>query len=256
MIAEAIKEIQALTQRSEKADICQFTTELFDGQTQTYMRLLEPGPHGRKLGGILTPPRPASLSLTTLTGLVDAIKAGAAGDMSKRLVHVEDYLKVAVKSTYSDPFGIRDTLLQATYKPNGAFQFDTYYNDPEKFIIALQAGFYMNDDAVYVQKIASGLVAVQGELSTEDDGFSQKVAIKTGEIRTKEAHIKPRVKLIPRRTFDEAAPVESEFLVRLKADPMSIAIFSVDGTKWQGECMRSIAKWLKENLPAETPIVA
>ena len=128
--------------------------------------------------------------------------------------------------------------------------------DPEKFIIALQAGFYTTEELLYVKRVASGLNVIVGEIGTQDDGFSQKVTTKQGEIKTRENDIKPTVKLIPRRTFDEAAPVESEFLLRLKAAPLGIALFSVDGTKWQGQCMQSIKIWLQQALGSAVPVLA
>ena len=36
----------------------------------------------------------------------------------------------------------------------------------------------------------------------------------------------------------------------------AIAIFAVDGTKWQGECMRAIADYLRKHLPENSVILA
>ena len=65
--------------------------------------------------------------------------------------------------------------------------------------------------------------------------------------------------MIPLRTFAECNPVESEFLIRFQQtrdQTPSIALFDLEGTKWQGELMRSIKKYLVENLPAEVPVLA
>lgn len=259
MIEAAIEKIRQLVLQKENLPLIEVVPGVFDGTTTSYTHKVKTTAHGRELGEVIQPPRPAALEVSTLTGFVDAIRAGVAGSLDRRVIHVEDYLKVTAKNAYPDIHGFRDTVLRATHKPLGVFNFGDYYSDPEKFIIALQAGFYMNDDAVYVQRVASGLAAVHGAVGTQDDGFSQQITVKRGEVRTSEVQVKPRIKLIPRRTFDEAAPVESEFLLRLKqaADGMpSIAIFSVDGTKWQGECMQSIKDWLGKNLPAGVSIIA
>jgi hypothetical protein len=253
VIKEAIEYIEHLTQRAYHKALIEPTSEPFDGLLCSYMREVVPGQFGPKLGPIVTPPRAAKLEVKTLTGFLDAIRSGAGGKLDGRIVHVEDYLNVALKSAYSDVFGVRDTVLKATYTPLNIFKFGHYYDDPQEFIIALNGAFLMNEEAVYVQRVASGLAVVQGAVSTADDGFSQTIVVKQGEVRTSEATIKPRVKLIPRRTFDEAAPAESEFLLRLKgtSPTPSIALFYVDGTRWQGELMESIRKHLVKHLPDE-----
>ena len=216
---------------------------------------------GRELGDMLTPPRPSTLFVSTLTGFLDAIKAGVAGAIGgsqTTIVHVEDYLKVSVKSQSCDIYGVRETLLTATHKPIDAFNFDTFYNDPARFIIALQVAFHQTEELLYLIKVASNLKA-GNSVSVQDDGFSQTVTLKAGAVSTAEVKIKPRIKLIPIRTFPEAAPVESEFLIRFKQTPdqtPSIALFNVDGTKWQGETMQAIKSYLAKNLPASTPILA
>jgi hypothetical protein len=107
-------------------------------------------------------------------------------------------------------------------------------------------------------KIASNLKA-GNTVHMEDDGFSQTVTLKAGEVSTAEVKIPPRITLIPLRTFPEAPPAESQFLIRFKQTPdqtPGIALFNVDGTKWQGDTMRAIKIYLEKNLPKGTPILA
>jgi hypothetical protein len=62
------------------------------------------------------------------------------------------------------------------------------------------------------------------------------------------------VPLIPWRTFREAAPVESRFLLRLqqvKDAPPNVALFEID-QKWKLDTVQSVAAWLREALPAAT----
>ncbi|HEV2322009.1 MAG TPA: hypothetical protein VGT42_06540, partial [Gammaproteobacteria bacterium] len=152
----------------------------------------------------------------------------------------------------------RDTVVKAEHKPATPFVFDTFYADPSKFIIALNASFLVTEELVQLQRLASAMTA-KSEIGTQDDGFSQTVTVKRGEVTTAEVKLKPRCKLVPMRTFDEAAPVESEFLVRLKQTEQgvpAIALFSVDGTKWQGQCMQSIKNWLQQALGTAVPVLA
>jgi hypothetical protein len=259
MIREAIQEIVELTKQGETLDLTLPITAKFDGVPTSYTAKVKPTNHGRELGEIITPFRPSNLSVTTLTGFLDAIKAGCAGDLaSGRVIHVESYLQVAIKSAYADEFGVRDTFVTATHTPAGSFTFDQYYSDLARFIIGLQVNFLQTEELLYLIKIASNLKA-GNTVQVDDDGFGQTVTLKTGEVSTVEKKIERHVKLIPLRTFAECNPVESEFLIRFQQtrdQTPSIALFDLEGTKWQGELMRSIKKYLVENLPAEVPVLA
>lgn len=212
---------------------------------------------GCTLGELLTPPRPSTLMVSTLTGFVDAITAKAVGEAAG-IVHVEDYLTVSAKSAVCDVYGVRDTLLTAKHKPVDAFRFDEYYADPARFIIGLQVAFLQTEELLYLIKVASNLKA-GNSVQAADDGFSQTITLKAGEVSTAEVKIQPRIKLVPLRTFSEAAPVTSEFLIRFKQTPEqtpAIALFNVDGTKWQGETMQAIKAYLAKSLPKSTTIIA
>jgi len=243
MIAEAISYIEALTKRGEQKPLTE--------EVKSFTYRTEPTEHGRKLGAVIEPFRPVKLEVSTLTGLVDAIKGGVHGPDTGKIIHIEDYLTVAVKSAVCDEYGKRDTLLVAKYQPLNAFAFDQYYTDPQKFIIQFQVAFHINDpDGAYLIRLASNLTA-GSEINVADDGVNQTVKLKAGEVKTLEHNLKPRVKLLPRTTFDEVAPVEREFLIRLKQTPdqtPAIALFAVDGTKWQGENMQAIKKYLTGEL--------
>ena len=168
------------------------------------------------------------------------------------------------KDTANDIYGARDTMLTAQCPAPDAFVFDQYYSDPAKFIIGLKVAFLQTDELLYLIRVASNLKA-GNSVSAQDDGFSQTITLKAGEVSTAEVKIKPRIKLIPIRSFSElyfaegGRAVESDFLIRFKQTPdqtPSIALFNVDGTRWQGEIMRSIKDYLAKNLPEGLPILA
>lgn len=248
MIAEAIQEVQNLALRTVDKPLLE-AIPYSDGKV--FNHRIEPTEHGRKLGAVIEPFRPAKLEVSTLTGFIDAIKSGLGGAPERNLIHIEDYLTVTVKSTLCDDFGKRDTLLVAKYVPGTPFTFDAFYTDLPKFLIHFQASFFMSDpDGPYVIRLASNLTA-QSSVHAADDGINQVVTLKTGEVKTAEHNLKPKVKLIPRATFDEISPVEREFLIRLRQSPdqaPAIALFAVDGTKWQGDNMQSIKNYLKSQL--------
>jgi hypothetical protein len=265
MIQEAITKIVELTRQAEQRDkITLQLTGSYDGNAQTYEYSVDPTANGPKLGEALKPFRPAKLQVATLTGFVDAIAAGIAGapgnpSPAGRIVHVEDYLTVSLKSALCDVYGVRDTFLTAKYAPAGDFKFNEYQSG-ELFLIGLSTCFLRidGDDTEYVTKIASNLKAGD-TVHSQDDGVNQSVTLKMGQVETVEHTLKNRIKLTPIRTFYEAAPVETEFLLRLKPSggglPM-IALFPLGGTRWQGESMLSIKSYLGSNLAAGTVILA
>ena len=261
-LTEAITKIQQLAINADHNPLFTHSVTLpYNGEQKSYDFETVAGENGRTLGDAVQPFRPDTLKVSTLTGFLDAINAGACGDVrSGKIIHVEDFLNVSVKSVVSDNYGVRDTLLRATHTPIDAFKFDVFYDDPQKFIIALQVAFLQTDDLLYLIQIASNLKA-GASVQTNDDGFSQTLTVKAGEVRTIDVPMKPRLKLIPLRSFAEANesnPVESEFLVRFqqgRAEQPTIALFSIDGTKYKGEIMRSIKRYLEKNLLG-VPILA
>jgi hypothetical protein len=266
-LQELGNQIERLTRATDTDPLLFAEATLSDGSVRLYETTVH-STGSRQLGKELTPPRPAKLVVSTLTGFVDAVKASVAGEgLAGRIVHVEDFLTVSVKSTKCDEYGIRDTLLTAKHVPLDAFVYGEFYTDPAKFIIALQTAFYNMEENAGKANPSNlmWLIAVVSHLRSgdqceiEDDGKAQTVTIKQGEVGSADVTIPPRIKLTPRSTFDEAAPVEREFLLRFKQTPAgspSVALFAVDGTKWQGECMRSIAHYLKGHLPTDAVILA
>jgi hypothetical protein len=261
-LKDTVQKLQEMTLAASDKPLTEAITLNFLDAANSYQAKVETSQNGsRKLGEIIQPFRPPKLEVTTLTGFIDAIKSGVAGDIkSNKVIHVEDYLTVSVKETVSDAYGIRNTLLKATHTPIDAFRFDVYYDDPQKFIIALQIAFVPDQQLLDIIKLTSVLKAGRS-IETNDDGFSQTITVKQGEVGTADVKIPPRVKLIPLRSFSEANesnPVSSEFLLRFKANAESlpaIALFSVDGNKYKGQIMQSIKHYLAKHLP-DVPILA
>jgi hypothetical protein len=251
--AEFVTAIRDLTHQGETQPL----TEQIALNGKTYLYRNNPTEYGRTLGDIIGPPKTQALPVTTLTGFVDAIKAeGFAPEAF--IVHVEDFLTVALKMRSADQYGFRTTYVKATHTPTGVFKFDDYYSDIPKFLIHLQSTFLTTDALLYVIKLASNLKAANS-VQTQDDGFSQSIVVKTGEVSTAEVKVQPRVKLIPMRTFPEAAAVESEFLIRFTQTPgqaPAVGLFDVSGKVWQGQSMIAIKTWLAGEIDAKFPIIA
>jgi hypothetical protein len=69
----------------------------------------------------------------------------------------------------------------------------------------------------------------------------------------------PRISLRPYRTFREIDPVESDFLLRFKAQKDSlpqVALIPVDAGRWKTDTALMVRHWLTTNLPDETKVIA
>lgn len=261
MIAEAINEVERLVHAGELTPkLSEPVTLPWEGTDESYLFRTKIESNGaRGLGDVVKPFYPPILKSTTLTGFMDSVEADAGGDLKDKIVHVEDYLTVHLKQLKSDRWGVRHTLLTAVHTPIDAFVFDQFCTDPSKFIIGLQVAFLQTDELLNLIKLVSVLKA-GNSVQTNDDGFTQTVTVKQGEIGAADVKMPPRVKLVPIRTFSEANAVQTEFLVRFKQTPdqtPAVALFNVDGTKWKGDTMRAIKSYLeKQEALKGVPIIA
>jgi hypothetical protein len=196
-----------------------------------------------------------TLTLNTLSGLVAAYKAGL-DDLPARDVafSILSPVAVALESIKADDFGHRHIFGAAQHKEDSGFQFNRFY-PPEEFLIAFRAGFLFNEMATKVQQLCSSLTA-ESSVEVADDGMSQMVTVKQGAVTRSAVQLPPEIPLIPWRTFREVNPVESKFLLRMKAVKDSlphIALFEIDG-KWKLDTVQSIHDYITENLPEATVI--
>lgn len=250
--ADFVNAIEALSQRANTQELVQ-EIEVQPGQTFVYRS--NATDNGRNLGDIIMPPQAAPLSVTTLTGFRDAISKYVPETTT---VHVESSACVSLIASQVDAWGRRATYVTAKYQPLNIFSYDRYYDDLPMFIVHLQSAFLQTDNLLYVIRIASNLKS-GNTIQTTDDGFSQTLVLKRGEVETAEVKVAPRIKLIPVRSFPEAAPVESEFLIRFKqngAGAPTVALFDCDGGKWKGEQMAAIKTWLSSQIDSGFAIIA
>lgn len=196
----------------------------------------------------LTWPKPALL-LGSLSGLVTAYKAKAGKLGARVALHVVNHLQVDLIDLDENEVGKRLVYATAKHAPDTSFQFDTYM-DPEPFLLKFRASFYFNNEAVKVQQLCS-TVASGSAVAVADDGISQEVTVKSGTI-TKAPVTLPAdgIPLIPWRTFRDANPVESKFLLRMRGvkDGLpQIALFEIDG-RWKIDTVNSIRSYLAGEL--------
>ena len=222
-----------------------------------------PSQHGLQIGKqIITPhPRPPieepTLRVLTLTGLVDAYEARVDGFPEEVAVHVIDPVTVSLVSLRADEFGRRHEFVRAVCEEQIPFQFGTFMAS-EKFLIDIQSSFLPDDNVIALQKVACSLTS-ESSVQVQDDGFSQRVTVKTGGVTHSDVSVPPRIVLYVYRTFREIDPVRGDFMFRMKGNPGSIpsvTLMDIDAGRWKLNTMGLVKSWLEENLPDGATIIA
>jgi hypothetical protein len=252
--AEAINAIAELEKRAGAHEI----TKSLKIDDETFEYKILAGQHGRALGDIVAPPRPGVIEVSTLSGLVDAINVCEMAKPEDCVLQVGDTLTVKLMSRYADKYGHRQLWVKAVHDPLKGLTFGEYFKDLQRFVIGLQVQFLQTQELLDLIKLVGNLKTDEG-IQVQDDGFSQTVTLRSGQVTAFEHRVAPRIKLIPWRTFPEVTPVVSEFLIRFKSldGVPAVALFEIDGGKWKQETMVEIKKHLAKALgDTKIPILA
>ena len=199
--------------------------------------------------------------VSTLSALVDLWKQDVDNfrdDEGGVAFHVVDFRTVRIVSKCSDEYGRRHVYAFAKHEGDVPFEFGKYL-EVEKFLIDFQASFFYTDEAIKVRTVVSSVQSGK-TISTADDGLSQQLEIRGGTVTNAKVVIPADgIELVPWRTFRDAAPVASKFLLRLKEgkakdDPPNAALFEID-QKWKLDTVNSIAHYLRSHAP-DAPVIA
>lgn len=201
----------------------------------------------KELRRICHNPKAKVIGMTTLTSLVDYIKANVDCMDDKMIIHVQSPTKVSLYSQL-DIDRVREYLVEVNANVP-EFSYGRYY-DHESFLIALQSKFINNPDRELLLKFA-GTVEDKSVATYGDDGVTQKATIKTGVASKSDAIVPNPVKLRPFRTFIEVEQPESAFVFRMNQDGnggVKCAIFESDGGAWKNAAMKNVKKYLQFEL--------
>ena len=100
-----------------------------------------------------------------------------------------------------------------------------------------------------------GNITHEAEIRVEDDGVTQSVTARAGIARVAQVDLPNPVTLQPYRTFVEVEQPESQFVLRIKADPenklepIKCALFPADGNRWKAVAAQNIKEWLEVSIP-------
>jgi len=191
-------------------------------------------------------PKADPLRISTLTGLMDYIRANIDEMTEKMIIEVTSPTMAKLYSQLDDNRDREHIIHVGAMLPE--LRFDVFVPQ-EKFCIGLQSNFLPTEDRELLFKFVGTVEA--GTISQySDDGVSQKATIKTGIASKGEAVIPNPVILKPYRTFLEVEQPESQFVFRMKEGPDGImcGLFEADGGAWKMEAMQGIKEYLFTEL--------
>ena len=198
-------------------------------------------------------PMATPLTVHTLTGLVDYIKAEQ--DMNGIVTHVYCPSEVNLYGLLQEPWRQREHFMAVEMFEGQQFPFDRYV-DHETFMVWIQSRFVQDEITAQILRVV-GNITDEAVKTIQDDGVSQSAHVKTG-LRPTDEKIPNPVSLRPYRTFPEIEQPASKFILRLKSgkeELPQVALFDADGGQWRLEAIQSIKAWLAEKLP-ELVIIA
>ena len=191
-------------------------------------------------------PQISSLEMSTLTGLVDYIKANVdmIDELKNIFVHVRSEREVSILSVLKADV-TRDCLINCIAK-TPKIVLDTYL-DTEKFNVMLQSCFLDVGDRQKVLNLV-GNIKEENVKNTSDNGIAQTIVARAGVATVDYVDVPNPVMLAPFRTFIEIEQPFSKFVLRLKDGPQ-VGLFEADGGEWRLASMLRIKKYLQEALP-------
>lgn len=194
-------------------------------------------------------PLPAMLGFNTLSGFVDFVKQHKPEEV---MIHVKGHDEIYLRDLETDDTAQRAVIAKSSIEKHGAtFKFGEHM-DAETFIIGVQSRFVDNEHRANLLA-AVGNISAESGVQVEDDGVSQKVAMRTGVVMKSSAVLPKKLVLAPYRTFREIEQPSSEFLFRVRAQregsPPWPGLFEADGGTWMLQAIQGIAKYMKEQCP-------
>jgi len=191
------------------------------------------------------------LKVNTLKGLVDYLKSGFDGeeigcDPTRVALHITSPTVVQAFLPVSGPWRERDQIITAKWDQM-PFPFESWLSQ-EDFVIKLLAMFKQDEDLSQILDVA-GKICCEDKAEIVDDGVTQAVTYQRG-VKKESGKILPlRPRLRPVRTFTEVEQPASEFVFRLRSEPVMLALFEADMGAWEMVAKQNIKAYLETELP-------
>lgn len=186
--------------------------------------------------------RPTVMTVTSLDAICKLVRTEIERNVYPLFVCAEEYNKAVVYSTYRDDY-TRDTLYMAKADAPGL---QLGWKSQQEMIISLQSLVIPTESSTELLNMLKSMTD-ESSITSRDNGVTQEVTVKSGVSLAKTVQVKPRVKLIPFRTFLEISQPESEYLVRVDKGNQ-IGLFEADGGIWKLEAKKNIAVYFEREL--------
>jgi len=186
--------------------------------------------------------RPQNCTVNGLDSAAKLVRNEIARVTCPIFIRVCDPRKVTIFTTYRDDCK-RDLLYTVDCDVP---QFAAGWREQDAAIIELRSKFIENDGVKYLIDLLSRIVK-EDSVASSDNGVTQTVEARQGISLSSKVTVKPRVKLIPYRSFLEIEQPESEFLLRLDENGR-IGLFEADGGMWQMDAKKRIADYFAVSL--------
>lgn len=105
------------------------------------------------------------------------------------------------------------------------------------------------DDVDYILGLI-GKMDVNQQISSEDNGVTQTVQVRSGVSFVENQQVRPIVSLAPYRTFQEVLQPESDFVFRVDQD-RNVSLTEADGGMWKLAARNAVKTYLKDALAEE-----
>lgn len=198
-----------------------------------------------------SPPIVPATHIYTLEGFVQYLNTDPNAEVNqygKMNVIVRDYKSISAYAPTNYKTLERE-LLAICENQLPPFPFDRYM-EPDEFVILMLSRFEQTQRLEEIMALCSNISTEESE-KIADDGYSQRVTIdKSMKVGTETAVIKNPVALRPVRTFPEVPAVDQPFVLRFKDG--KVALFEVPGSGWQEKLVKSIGKYIDDNLSKST----
>lgn len=201
---------------------------------------------------------PSALVISKLSGLVDYVNANRdVLKLDEAILHVVSPAEVRLQSKLTGDSQQRFSFVTAKLNDRlSGFVFGQWQRT-EDLVIALLTRFEPRGHRADVLRIL-GTIKAEGIKTSQDDGFTQKVAASAGVVLDVVSVPNP-VDLAPFRTFVEVEQPESKFAFRVKLhnDAEVLAtLFEADGGAWRDEAVSRIAAYLRANVGDKVAVIA
>lgn len=190
---------------------------------------------------------PGALEISTLTGLLDYLKANVDNlRLEGLMVVVASPSYVELVSDLHDEHGQRASLMKVkAILPKTFFECQL---PAESFNIWLQSGFVPTEGRAEVLNYAGNVVAT-ADATVMDDGTAQAVTVRSGIASKAVKKLPNPVQLAPFRTFAEVEQPETSFVFRVH-DGIKFSLTEADGGAWRNQAMHNVSVWLKSQFEA------